>query len=396
MSGKYEVKYARDTAVGVIERNALVINLMILLIIFTILLVIVRFIYSVLNYIPIHSIVAMLSMVAGLMIMATFLIQSTSQKGVRTLNGYVDQLNGLLTAMQEKEKKYSYLFHFSNDGIFLHDSLGNILDVNQKMLEMLKFSKSGFLSRKVFGLYPPDEIERAMSAMNKLMKDGRDSFEVVFKRSNGEMFPAETSSNVIELEGKKVIQCMVRDITERRKMEDQLRTISITDELTGLLNRRGFFTMAEQQLKIANRSGRGMFVLFTDIDDLKSINDSFGHHEGDRALIETAGLLKRNVRTSDIVARLGGDEFVVLMVDVSHKADGGIITSRLGEKLQELNSRPNSKYRLSLSIGLARYNPDEARSVEELIMRADKFMYGYKRRKSAGPASHPRSNEAGV
>jgi diguanylate cyclase (GGDEF)-like protein/PAS domain S-box-containing protein len=338
----------------------------------------------------------MLSMVAGLMIMATFLIQSTSQKGVRTLNGYVDQLNGLLTAMQEKEKKYSYLFHFSNDGIFLHDSLGNILDVNQKMLEMLKFSKSGFLSRKVFGLYPPDEIERAMSAMNKLMKDGRDSFEVVFKRSNGEMFPAETSSNVIELEGKKVIQCMVRDITERRKMEDQLRTISITDELTGLLNRRGFFTMAEQQLKIANRSGRGMFVLFTDIDDLKSINDSFGHHEGDRALIETAGLLKRNVRTSDIVARLGGDEFVVLMVDVSHKADGGIITSRLGEKLQELNSRPNSKYRLSLSIGLARYNPDEARSVEELIMRADKFMYGYKRRKSAGPASHPRSNEAGV
>jgi diguanylate cyclase (GGDEF)-like protein len=86
----------------------------------------------------------------------------------------------------------------------------------------------------------------------------------------------------------------------------------LTDELTGLYNRRGFFVSAQQQLKLANRYNKGIFIFSADLDDLKIINDNFGHKTGDSALVETANILKKTFRESDIIARIGGDEFVIL------------------------------------------------------------------------------------
>ena len=106
------------------------------------------------------------------------------------------------------------------------------------------------------------------------------------------------------------------DISERKSLENKLHELSVTDELTGLLNRRGFNTLAERQLEIADRSKSSIHLIYTDIDNLKWINDNFGHAAGDKALKEVASALS-TLRKSDIVGRLGGDEFAILITDTT-------------------------------------------------------------------------------
>jgi diguanylate cyclase (GGDEF)-like protein/PAS domain S-box-containing protein len=384
MQSKAEIMSTRDAVVAAIEKNAWTLNMIFLLIIFTLLLVVVRFIYSILNYIPINSVLTMLSIVAALMVIAIFLIQSTSQKGVKALNRYVEELDELMTAKYENEKKYASLFHQSNDGIFIEDLEGNILEANLKMMEMFGATEQELLSGNALELHPPEASVQAAGALKDIITEGHLRYEIKFRKRSGATFPAEVSSSLIEAGGKKVIQSIVRDITGRKELEAKLRCHSITDELTGLLNRRGFVTMAKQQLKIADRSGRGMFLMYADMDGLKEINDTLGHHEGDRAILEIASLFKKNVRESDVVARFGGDEFVALMVDVSEAADESIITERMLKRLEALNQANKGRsYRLSMSLGLAYYDPQDNCSLEDLLVRADAAMYDNKKSRAA-------------
>ncbi len=173
----------------------------------------------------------------------------------------------------------------------------------------------------------------------------------------------------------------VRDITMHKQLERELRSVSLTDELTGLYNRRGFFTLAEQQLKLANRYKIGIFMLYADIDNLKKINDTWGHREGDLALIETANLLKENYRESDIIARIGGDEFVVIPVGTSSDSVE-IIIARFQKILDNYNKTINRIHKLSVSAGIALYDPVIPCSLDELLAQADKMMYGIKRAKT--------------
>jgi len=132
--------------------------------------------------------------------------------------------------------------------------------------------------------------------------------EYRFKHKSGDyLWIHDRGFFITDTEGKAVRMLgMMQDITERKRMEEALRTLSLVDDLTGLYNRRGFLTLAEQELKIANRMNRGMFLLFVDLDYLKEINDSYGHKEGDQSLIAVANVIKDTYRTPDIIARIGG------------------------------------------------------------------------------------------
>lgn len=174
------------------------------------------------------------------------------------------------------------------------------------------------------------------------------------------------------------------DVHERKTLEETLKSISITDELTGLLNRRGFFALAQQQVKIANRSQRGLVLLFGDLDGLKTINDTYGHHAGDQALIETAKLLREVFRESDIIARLGGDEFAVLMTEDSGPTKADTINARLQEAIRVRNGVSSEPYDLQISTGIKRYHPDHPMSLDRLVSDADGLMYDEKKRKK-GP-----------
>jgi diguanylate cyclase (GGDEF)-like protein/PAS domain S-box-containing protein len=161
---------------------------------------------------------------------------------------------------------------------------------------------------------------------------------------------------------------------QRTRTEDELREMSLVDELTGVYNRRGFLTLAEQQMKFAHRTKKDMVLFYADLDDLKRINDSFGHDQGDAALVEAADLLKDAFRDSDIVARLGGDEFAVLAIDIA-EGKAAALARRLREKLQARNERPETAYPISFSVGITRYNPDRPCSIQELLTSADQRMY---------------------
>jgi len=174
---------------------------------------------------------------------------------------------------------------------------------------------------------------------------------------------------------------LILHIKKRRQLENELRKLSVHDELTDLYNRRGFFTLAEPQLKLASRLKKEILLVFADIDGMKQINDTLGHMGGDEALIETADLFKEIFREADIIARVGGDEFVVLALE-THDANADILSARLKENLKVHNAREGRRYKLTLSVGISGYNPENPSSIDELLDRADKLMYEQKRKKS--------------
>ncbi len=164
-----------------------------------------------------------------------------------------------------------------------------------------------------------------------------------------------------------------RQRDEREK--EELRNQSLIDELTGLYNRRGFFTLVQPQIKLSERTQEHLYLLFADLDGLKSINDNYGHHTGDQALITSAEILKQTFRKSDIIARISGDEFVVLLAEANAESERAIV-QRLRNSLTEHNAaEPNRRWNLSLSVGVVRYEPQERGSIDDLMIRADELMY---------------------
>jgi diguanylate cyclase (GGDEF)-like protein len=149
--------------------------------------------------------------------------------------------------------------------------------------------------------------------------------------------------------------------------------------------------LAEQQMRIAARNGKTLVLVFVDLNGMKRINDALGHKMGDRALVDTASILRRVFRRSDVIARLGGDEFVVLATDCVDAADPSY-TTRLKDALVEHNASPESPFRLSLSAGTSIFDPSQPTSLEALISDADARMYEAKH--SRQMSTFPRVNLA--
>ena len=168
---------------------------------------------------------------------------------------------------------------------------------------------------------------------------------------------------------------VVRYALERHRLVASLQSMALMDTLTGLYNRRGFVTVAEEQLKLARRTGGCFAIAFVDLDGMKRINDEMGHEFGDQALATTASILKSTFRASDITARLGGDEFIALAI--SAKPSGA---ARIRKRLNDAAALCNSKSAavpVAFSVGFAHYNPLSASkaSIETLMIEADKAMY---------------------
>lgn len=180
---------------------------------------------------------------------------------------------------------------------------------------------------------------------------------------------------------KATMEKLARFQRDRETMVKKLKESSITDEMTGLYNRRGFFTIGREYLALAARRKTKMFLLYIDMDGLKQINDTFGHHMGDQALLQLAEFINRTFRASDIKGRMGGDEFAVFPIESSLD---GVETAlgRLQKAIDEFNAAADMPFRLSISTGLSRFDPEHLTTIEDLLMRADKLMYERKRSKN--------------
>jgi len=182
-----------------------------------------------------------------------------------------------------------------------------------------------------------------------------------------------------ELDGERLARAL-RHAIERNRLHAALLDLALVDELTGLYNRRGFLTLATRDLRVARRGDETLLVAFADLDDLKGVNDSAGHAGGDRALRDTASLLRRIFRDSDLVARIGGDEYAVLVRHAGPES-AGVLAARMERQVRDFNRRAGRPYQVSISLGFAAHKERTLDSVAGLLDRADRALYRDKRRK---------------
>jgi diguanylate cyclase (GGDEF)-like protein/PAS domain S-box-containing protein len=292
-------------------------------------------------------------------------------------------------ALRESERRYRSLFDGIPIGLYRTSPQGQFLDANPALARMLGYpNREALRATNAADAYADArERERWLSALQAEAVVHDHEMEVL--RPDGTVIWVQDKAQaILDPQGKvQHYEGSLQDISERKQAEDLLRSQSLKDDLTGLYNRRGFLALADQQMKLARRRKSGMTLLcFADLDGLKRINDALGHLEGDKALIAVAGILTGAFRESDIVARMGGDEFVVLALETGSDV-GGALHARLENALNAYNAQAERGYTLSISVGVASYDPEHPCSIHELLAQADSLMYEQKRAKNETKAA---------
>jgi diguanylate cyclase (GGDEF)-like protein/PAS domain S-box-containing protein len=283
--------------------------------------------------------------------------------------------------LRKSEERYRALVESTDDSIYLVNRQYCYVFMNQNHLARLGHSADEFFGQPYSEFHPEEESQQFEAAVDEVFAMGK-SIQQEHQRDRDNVYFLRTLSPVREKGGTiSAVMIISKQITERKKIEDELRKLSLSDELTGLYNRRGFMTLVTQQIKIANRLKRELLLISTDLDDLKVINDTMGHKEGDQALIYAASILLETFRDSDIIARIGGDEFVVLQIRAPDDSLS-VSTDRLHENLAKHNLHSEKPYKLSLSLGSVVYNPADRKTLDQLLEEADAKMYEQKKSKN--------------
>lgn len=296
------------------------------------------------------------------------------------------QLEG---ALLESENKFRGLTERALVGIYIvQDSVFRYL--NPKFVEIFGYEREELIGRMgPRDLTRDEDWSRVEENLRKRLNGESESIHYEFGGVTKEkkIIDLEVYGTRAMYQGKPAVIGTLLDISERKRSERalaeqtlKLELLTLFDELTGLYNRRGFLVLAGQQLKTAERLGKGALLLFADLDCLKEINDTLGRESGDAALKETAALFRETSRESDIIARLGGNEFVVLVM-ASNRQGEKVFVTRFEENLVCCNAAANREYPLSLSLGFAIYDPISPCSLYQLIEQADAMMYTRKSEK---------------
>ncbi len=283
-------------------------------------------------------------------------------------------------AIQNSENRYRSLIESSDNSIYLVDRNYNYLYINKKHIERIGANENQYIGQPFSAFHSQEETELFIEKAEKVFKACK-PIGFTYKSFREDKYWLQTYSPVLGKDNVPIaITVISKDITELKHMEKELRDLSLKDDLTGLYNRRGFITLAEQYLKMVKRDKKGFFMLYADLDNLKLINDKFGHQEGSYAITQTANILTDTYREADIIARLGGDEFAV--IPVGYAGDNiNIIISRLQENINSYNTVSKHIYKLSLSVGISYFDPENPYSLDELLSKADEAMYEQKKNK---------------
>jgi diguanylate cyclase (GGDEF)-like protein/PAS domain S-box-containing protein len=286
--------------------------------------------------------------------------------------------------IRTSELRYRRLFEAAQDGILILDAqTGAITDVNPFLIKMLGYSREEFVERKLWEVGAFKDIEASQEAFEALQKNEYIRYEdLPLRAKDGRLVDVEFVSNVYLVGGEKVIQCNIRDITERKQAQDALlksqallREQSVRDHLTGLFNRRYMEETLERELLRATRKQLSLGIIMLDVDEFKHFNDMYGHGAGDVILRELGKLLLKHVRREDIPCRYGGDEFIIVLPDASQ-----VVTSERAEYICKKAKQSHFQFEgqaleaVTLSLGLAVFPKDGSTSAA-VLKAADDALY---------------------
>ena len=287
-------------------------------------------------------------------------------------------------AQRESEAQLYGITSAALNAIILIDNDGLVTFWNDAATRMFGYTKEEIARKYLHSFIMPDRhIDTFRTGFETFMLTGEGPFigrvyEIEAKRKDGTEFPVELSLAALKLKDKWNAVGIVRDITERKMMEEALKQMAHHDALTGLPNRRLLMEILSLALAQARRHKNKLAILFLDLDGFKYINDTLGHDIGDELLKEVAERMRRSVRESDTVARIGGDEFNILLADIADADDISGIAKKIVDAIKEPFLIRGHKLHSSVSIGISIY-PDDADTMEALFKSADIAMYYAKR-----------------
>jgi diguanylate cyclase (GGDEF)-like protein/PAS domain S-box-containing protein len=283
--------------------------------------------------------------------------------------------------LQNSENKYRVLFEDSADANWLMDEKG-FLDCNSAALQMFGYSAGDRMLHPA-DISPPSQPDgtpsrtAAEQKMAAAFLNGKERFEWLHQRKNGNVFPAEVCLTALTLSGQPMLLATVRDITARKLAEERVQYLAYYDALTGLPNRTLLQDRLAKALAAARRQKYKVALLFLDLDRFKDINDSLGHSVGDLLLQAVAERLKTWGREQDTVARLGGDEFLITLTHVKDAVDAAVAAERLMDAMTAELVVQGRSLGISCSVGISIF-PEHGADCETLIKNADAAMYSAK------------------
>jgi diguanylate cyclase (GGDEF)-like protein/PAS domain S-box-containing protein len=265
---------------------------------------------------------------------------------------------------------------------FMKDAAGRYVYCNSRMESMFYAPLGGLEGKTDFEWLPEYLASQMWSLDQNVLTSGEthENMQSIPAADGGEShwlffrFPFTSAT------GEKFVGGIAADVTQLKEMQERLESLTLTDDLTGLNNRRGFLRLAEARLQLSRRTGERLLLVFGDLDGLKDINDNFGHEVGSEAIRGAAQVLRETFRQTDVTSRWGGDEFVVLL-GCGDEDTEEIVLNRLRSRVDAYNNSAERRYTLSISVGSCPVDLDSGQSLDEMITHADAAMYADKAKK---------------
>ena len=298
-----------------------------------------------------------------------------------------DRSGDRVLTLDHAESGHRLLVEAMNEGAAILQEGGALLYCNNRLAVMMNVPLESVIGSSLLRFVAPVDQASLESLLEKAQSEPC-AAEFSLCREGRPAMPVQLALSPMRIHGLAGVGVVATDLTEHYRVQEELRSLSLADDLTGLFNRRGFLAVAQQQLKFVQRLKGTFLLMFADVDGMKEINDRFGHVEGDRALRDVADALRKTFREADTIARLGGDEFTVLAM-AAPGVDSELLAHRLQRHLDAQNASGRRLYDLSLSVGVIPFDAATPEPIADLLARADALMYESKRRKRCVRASQP-------